>query len=110
MAAGSTTKRLTAAQARQLLDVDRTVAATKRALEDAKEARSKLIARLRDRLPTGEEIEAGGIKVKLIAKSTGRSFRLAAYLAKHALSKEMKPFVGYPSTYEVLAVEELEEE
>lgn len=101
---------LTAAQARSYADADRAVGQAKKALEDAKDARTELLERLRDRLPAGEFVEAGGVKLKRSVKSTGRKFSLAGYLAKHkTVTKEMRPFVGKPSTYEVVSVKELEE-
>lgn len=102
--------RLTASQARLLYAADAEIRSAKRALEEAKERRDELLERLRDRLPAGQAIEAGGIRVKRIVKNTGRKFRLTEFEAKHKITKAMEPFITKPSSYEVLTVKDVSDE
>lgn len=111
MNAQAPSKPLSAAQARRYADAHRAVEQAAKALEDAKALRVELLEQLRDRLPAGEFVEAGGIKLKRSTKNTGRKFSLSAYLAKgHKVTKEMRPFVGKPSEYEVVSVKVIDEE
>lgn len=93
--------RLTAAAARAIARDELAYADAKRALEAADERRRRTRARYRDRLPVGEVVEAGGYSIKVVAKTTGRKFRLAEYLkAGHKVTKAMRPFVTEPTAYE----------
>lgn len=99
--------KLTAAAARELLGADHKVKAAERALEEAKEIRSKV--RLRHRGKVGRDyVEAAGIRVRVRSNNTGRRFSLGGYLAAgKRITKEMKPFVANSTSYEVWDVEEV---
>lgn len=100
---------LTAQQARVILRDELAVTEAKRALEQAKAKRKETRERYLDRIPIGELIEVGGVRIKRGWKTTGLSFRLTAYLAKHKLTKAMEPFVGQPTSYVDWQVSEVED-
>ena len=76
--------------------VDRAAAA----LKAAKKERDAVRARYREAVPLDEEIEVAGYSFKRVQKTTGPSFRLKAYLERHQLTDEMRPFVGTATSYE----------
>lgn len=91
------TTTLRAEQARAIAKAEAEYSRCKKALEEAKDAREKVRARYRDKLPLGVEVEIGGLRIKRSEKSTGRRFSLSRYLEKHKLTAAMKPFVSLGS-------------
>lgn len=91
------TPALNASQARAIAKAEADYASAKAKLEQAKEDREKVRERYRDRLPIGQEVVAGGVRIKRSQKSTGQRFSLSRYLEKHKLTAAMKPFVSLGS-------------
>lgn len=94
-------KKLTAPQARKIADAEARYREAKRALEAAKEEREQVRARYADRVPIGAVISAGGLVIKRRVQTSGPSFRLAAFLERHKLTAQMRPFVTKGSPFEV---------
>jgi hypothetical protein len=86
--------KLRAPQARAIAEAEAKYARAKRDLEVAKVERDVVRARYAERLPLGQVVEAGGYVLKRIRKSTGKRFRLSAFLERHKLTKAMEPFVS----------------
>ena len=95
---------LTSQQARAIAQAEQAVADAKVELQRATEKRDEVRDRSRDRLPLGEELDVGGIRIKRIKKRAGRRFSLVKYLQKHKLTKAMEPFVTEAEPYEVWTV------
>lgn len=99
--------RVSADQARKLADAEERYALARVELATADEARKKLRKRLRPKLSLGGEVRAGGVRIVVKEVAKGASFRLAEYLKKHKLSKEMRPFHTGASTREDWTVERI---
>lgn len=110
-------KRLTAQQARRLADAEDDVARAKDDLQAgteklrakllatagplqekvaaAERERDELRARYRPRLPIGEVVRAGGVRVLLDVVKGNRTFRIAQYLdAGNKVTNAMEPHYG----------------
>lgn len=94
-------KTLTAAQAKKLAQAESAYTAAKDAFEAAKAEREAMRERYRDRVPLGEVLRVGGLRIKRRVQTSGPSFRLAAYLADHKLTQAMRPYVNKGTDFEV---------
>lgn len=92
---------LSAQQARKISEAEAAYASAKRAFEEAKEEREAVRDRYRDRVPLGAVVAAGGLEVKRREQSSGPSFRIAAFLKDHSLTRKMRPFYSDGTPYEV---------
>jgi hypothetical protein len=102
---------LNADQARQLYDAKRRVTAARAELEAAETAQRELRDEFKKLVPVARkpkdqargvlEVIAGGVKVRISASRTGRSFRFGDYLAAGGrITKTMRPHVGEPVEYD----------
>ena len=95
-----------ASQAKALARATQRRSLTKREFDAAETELKALRARYRDAVPLGEVLVRGGVRVARKLKSTGRSFKLSAYLeAGNEVTPEMAPYVGAATPYDDWTVE-----
>lgn len=92
-----------------LLVVDAGVARAQRTLDAAKADRDRVRARAKRFFPDDQYVELAGLgkRIRRKTKSTGRTFSLTRYEAKHPITPEMEAFIGKGSSYDDWRIEDL---
>lgn len=94
-------KTLSADQARNYAKADARVTAARDELVAAEKAREELRERYGPRVPIGEPITVGGVRIKRSKPTSGPSFSIAKFLERHKLTAAMRPFFKPGKPYEL---------